>query len=135
MENWTLSQWPVIEKIMRPLFHPAVEDVAVEGILHALSDLVRVHILAEIAQADCPQICSAFLEVSDRAVPKSTLSEHFRILREAGLIRSERRGVQLHNTSRCDEHRERFGTLITAIIDAHRAQSERVRRTRRKKPA
>ncbi len=135
MDNWTLSQWPVIEKIMRPLFHPAVEDVTVEGILHALSDPVRVHILAEIAKADCPQICSAFLEVSDRAVPKSTLSEHFRILREAGLIRSERRGVQLHNTSRCDEHRERFGTLITAIIDAHRAQSERVRRTRRKKPA
>ena len=33
---------------MRPLFHPSIEDVTVEGILHALSDPVRVAIFAQI---------------------------------------------------------------------------------------
>jgi len=36
-------------KNMRPLFHPSIEDVTVEGILHALSDPVRVAIFADIA--------------------------------------------------------------------------------------
>ena len=63
-----------------------------------ISDPVRVHIFAAIVKSECPQTCSAFLEVSDRAVPKSTLSQHFKALREAGLIRSERRGVEMHNT-------------------------------------
>lgn len=116
---------------MKPLFHPAVEDITVEGILHALSDPVRVRIFAEIAKAECAQTCSAVLEVCDKAVPKSTLSQHFKVLREAGLIRSERRGVELRNTPRHDDLHDRFGRLITAIIDAHVAQTERARRPTR----
>ncbi len=74
---------------MRPLFHPSIEEVTVEGILHALSDPVRVAMYADIVAQECPQSCSNFLTVSDKAIPKSTLSQHFKILREAGLIRSE----------------------------------------------
>jgi DNA-binding transcriptional ArsR family regulator len=110
---------------MRPLFHPSAEDITVEGIMHALSDPVRVHIFAEIAKAECAQTCSAFLNVSDKTVPKSTLSEHFKVLREAGLIRSERRGVELHNTPRHDDLHDRFGKLITAIVDAYTAEHAR----------
>ena len=69
---------------MRPLFHPSLDDITVEGILHALSDPVRVHIFAEIVHAECPRTCSAFLEISDKVLPKSTLSKHFQILREFG---------------------------------------------------
>ena len=75
---------------MRPLFHPSIEDVTVEGILHALSDPVRVAIYAEIVAQECSQSCSNFLTVSDKTIPKSTLSQHFKILREVGLIRSDR---------------------------------------------
>jgi DNA-binding transcriptional ArsR family regulator len=95
----------------------------VEGILHALSDPVRVSIYADIAAQGCPQNCSKFLKVSDKMVPKSTLSQHFRILREAGLIRSERHGVEMQNTSRCTELEKRFPGLIPAIITAHTIQS------------
>jgi len=107
---------------MRPLVHPAVEDVTVEGILHALSDPVRVAIFADIAGANCSRICSRFLEVSQRPIPKSTLSQHFKALREAGLIRSERRGIEMHNTSRCTEIEKRFPGLIAAIVNAHKVQ-------------
>ena len=112
-------------KLMRPLVHPAAEDITVEGILHALSDPVRAQIFAGIAKAGCAQTCSAFLEVGDRPVPKSTLSQHFKALREAGLIRSERKGVEMHNTPRCDDVEARFGPLITAILESHGAQAER----------
>jgi DNA-binding transcriptional ArsR family regulator len=107
---------------MRPLFHPSMDDVTVEAILHALSDPVRVAIFADIAGSDCSQNCSTFLHVSEKVIPKSSLSQHFKVLREAGLIRGERRGVEMHNTSRCAEIDKRFPGLIMAIINAHKIQ-------------
>jgi DNA-binding transcriptional ArsR family regulator len=109
---------------MRPLYHPSVEDVRVEAILHALSDPVRVAIFAQIVGSDCSHNCSNFLQVSEKTIPKSTLSLHFKALREAGLIRGERRGVEMHNTSRCAELDKRFPGLIAAIVKAHKLQSE-----------
>lgn len=109
---------------MRPLFHPSIEDITVEGILHALSDPVRAAIFADIVAQDCSQNCSTFLTVSDKAIPKSTLSQHFRALREAGLVRGERRGVEVHNLSRCAEIEERFPGLLLAIVNAHTIQSK-----------
>ena len=109
---------------MRPLFHPSIEDVTVEAILHALSDPVRVAIFAQIVGAGCPQACSHFLNISEKTVPKSTLSQHFKALREAGLIRGERRGVEMRNTSRCSEIEQRFPGLVAAIVNAHHVQSQ-----------
>ena len=109
---------------MRPLFHPSIEEVTVEGILHALSDPVRAAMYADIVAQECPQNCSDFLTVRDQAIPKSTLSQHFRILREAGLIRSERHGVEIRNISRCTELERRFPGLIQTIVTAHTIQSE-----------
>jgi DNA-binding transcriptional ArsR family regulator len=107
-----------------PLFHQSLEDITVEGILHALSDPVRAAICADIVAQECSHNCSMFLTVSDKAIPKSTLSQHFRALREAGLIRGERRGVEMHNTSRCAEIEERFPGLLRAIVNAHTIQSK-----------
>ena len=120
---------------MRPLFHPSVDDITVEGILHTLSDPVRVAIYADIVGSGCAQNCSTFLKVSEKAIPKSTLSQHFRALREAGLIRSERQGVEMQNASRCAEIDGRFPGLIKAIVKAHGIQVEgkgSSRRTKRK---
>jgi DNA-binding transcriptional ArsR family regulator len=108
---------------MRPLFHPSIEDVTVEAILHALSDPVRVAIFIQIAGSDCSRTCSNFLNITEKAIPKSTLSQHFKALREAGLIRGERRGTEMHNTTRCLEIEKRFPGLIAAIVNAHKVQS------------
>jgi DNA-binding transcriptional ArsR family regulator len=118
---------------MRPLLHPAINEVTVEGILHALSDPVRVAIYADIVAQECPHNCSNFLRVSNKAIPKSTLSQHFSVLREAGLIRSERHGVEMQNISRCIELEQRFPGLIRAIVSAHTIQSAGEAQT--KKPA
>lgn len=108
---------------MRPIFHPSIDEITIEGVLHALADPVRAHIFGQIVTADAPPICSAFLEIGDRPVPKSTLSQHFKILREAGLIRSERNGVELLNTARIAELRQRFGSVVDAILAAYHAQA------------
>jgi DNA-binding transcriptional ArsR family regulator len=114
---------------MRPLFHPSIEDVTVEAILHALSDPVRVAIYADIVGSACSQNCSDFLKVSEKDIPKSTLSQHFKALREAGLIRGERVGVEMRNTSRCAEIEKRFPGLIMAIVKAHNIQTNNKART------
>src|SRR5262245_59224906 len=102
--------------------HPSAQDMTVEGILHALSDPVRARIFASIVNADGASTCSACLQMCQQSVPKSTLSQHFKVLREAGLIRSERRGVELRNTPRLADLHERFGKLIGAIMEAHKSQ-------------
>ncbi|GGA48733.1 transcriptional regulator [Dyella nitratireducens] len=117
---------------MRPLIHPSIEDITVEGILHALSDPVRAAIYAELAVSS-GATCSNFLKISDRDIPKSTLSQHFRALREAGLIRSERQGVEMRNTTRCAEIEQRFPGLIISIMKAHQIQAaERLRSVKHK---
>jgi DNA-binding transcriptional ArsR family regulator len=123
---------------MRPLFHPSIEDITVEAILHALSDPVRVAIYADIIGSECSQNCSAFLNVSEKAIPKSTLSQHFKVLREAGLIRGERIGVEMQNTSRCTEVEKRFPGLMMAIVHAYSVQLDekaRAANSRRRKTA
>jgi DNA-binding transcriptional ArsR family regulator len=109
---------------MRPIFHPSIGEVSVEGILHALSDPVRVAIYAGILGQECTRSCSNYLTVGDKNIPKSTLSQHFTILREAGLIRSERHGVEMHNTSRHGELEQRFPGLLRAIVAAYTVQSQ-----------
>src|SRR6266702_753215 len=123
--------------VVRPLFHPSLEAITVEGILHALSDPVRAAIYGNIVAQECSHNCSTFLTVSDKTIPKSTLSQHFRALREAGLIRGERRGVEVHNTSRCTELEQRFPGLIRAIVNAHAIQwkdEALARRPEKKRP-
>lgn len=113
---------------MRPLHHPSARDISLEGILYALADPVRMQIFAEIQGSDCAQICSHFLVVAKKELPKSTLSQHFKILREAGLIRSERKGVEMHNTARCAELKERFGPMIRSILDTYQKKNKRPRK-------
>ena len=108
---------------MRPLPHPKLDEITVEGILHALADPVRLEIFGQLASSECAKNCSAFVHVKKGALPKSTLSQHFRILREAGLIRSERKGVELINSTRCAELKVRFGPMIQAIVEAYARQS------------
>jgi len=108
---------------MRPLFHPAVEDLRTEAILHALSDPVRAAIFAEIRGAGCIEACSAVAVVGDRTIPKSSLSHHIRVLREAGLIRCERHGVEMRNVSRCQEVDARFPGLLPAILNAYASKA------------
>lgn len=104
---------------MRPLLHPSPDTLRPEAILHALSDPERAAIFAEIAGVECVQRCSVLANTGERVIPKSSLSQHFKVLREAGLIRSERHGVEMRNYSRCAEIDQRFPGLLKSIMTAY----------------
>ena len=55
--------------------------------LHALSDPVRLRIVAALAVAGGEPSCGSF----DLPVTKSTCTHHFKVLREAGVIHQRRR--------------------------------------------
>lgn len=99
--------------MQRPFVHPAIEDVTLESVLFALADPSRLEIVRRLAGSGCPLNCST--AAPDR-LPKSTQSHHYQVLREAGLIRSERRGTEVVNALRDDELDRRFPGLLAAIL-------------------
>jgi DNA-binding transcriptional ArsR family regulator len=105
--------------MQRPFVHPPIEDVALESVLYALADPVRLAILLKLTHGGCPMNCST--AAPDR-LPKSTQSHHYKVLREAGLIRSERRGTEVVNCLRRDEIDARFPGVITAVLQAAAAR-------------
>ncbi len=99
----------------RPLLHPPSEELKLESVLYALADPIRLEIVRRLVGGDCPLNCSS---AAPAHLPKSTQSHHFQILREAGLISSERRGTEVVNTLRLDEIEERFPGVVAAILKA-----------------
>jgi len=94
--------------------HPACEDITLEGVLAALADPMRLRIVkALLAEGDCLS-CSAAAPCPDMA--KSTLSNHFRVLREAGLIHTTKKGVENRNTVREADINARFPGLLKAVL-------------------
>jgi DNA-binding transcriptional ArsR family regulator len=109
---------------MKPLVHPAIEDVPLEIILHALADPARVSLFYAIVYQEGPKNCTKLVNVLEKPIPKSTLSQHMRILREAGLIRGERHGHEMRVTSRYDEVNALYPDLLLAIVTAHAIASK-----------
>ena len=112
----------------RPLSHPNIEDVTVAGILHALADPVRLAIMSELLKAESGTSCTAITGKLAVPMPKSTCSQHYRILREAGLVVSERIGVELRSRVRLRELDSRFPGLVQSILKAHEKEVAKPRR-------
>jgi len=100
---------------MTRFVHPATADITLAGVLGALADPVRLQIIKRLLERR--RGCLSCIEAAaDTAIAKSTLSHHFRILREAGLIRTEREGVENRNSVRCEDLNRRFPGLLAAIM-------------------
>jgi DNA-binding transcriptional ArsR family regulator len=97
------------------LVHPESAELTLEGVLQALSDPVRLHIISTLAGDDDERACGMF----DLRVSKSTASHHFKVLREAGVIRQEVRGRQRMISLRRAELDERFPGLLGSILAAN----------------
>ena len=95
--------------------HPARDELDLAAVLHALSDPVRLRIVAGLAEGD-ERTCGSF----DVAVSKSTCTHHFRVLREAGLIRQRQQGTARLNSLRHDDLEARFPGLLGTILQAAR---------------
>ena len=100
---------------MTGFVHPAAADITLAGVLGALSDPMRLKILKKLlaSRGGCLS-CSGAAPCVEMA--KSTLSHHFRVLRDAGLIRTTKQGVENLNSVRWDEMDARFPGLLKAIM-------------------
>ncbi|MFF9092839.1 ArsR/SmtB family transcription factor [Streptomyces sp. NPDC014802] len=106
----------------RELPHPAREEIRLETVLHALSDPMRLRIVRELALGSEELTCSHF----DLPVTKSTTTHHFRVLREAGVIRQIYRGTAKMNGLRRDDLDDLFPGLLDALLAAAARQSARL---------
>ncbi|MGZ8346676.1 MAG: ArsR/SmtB family transcription factor [Allosphingosinicella sp.] len=97
---------------MPSFIHPSLADVPLASALHALADPCRLAIVRRLAEVG-ELSCSA---ASCLDVPKSTLSNHFRILRGAGLIRTRPSGRDHLSVLRRDEFEARFPGLLEAVL-------------------
>ena len=96
-----------------PLFHPALQEIELAAVLHALSDPMRLRIVVGLAAED-KRTCKSF----DLPVTKSTCTHHFRVLREAGLIRQRLEGTTRLNSLRRADLDQRFPGLLDSVLRA-----------------
>ena len=95
--------------------HPTRDEIELSEVLHALSDPVRLKMVAYLAGSDRERTCGSF----DVPVTKSTCTHHFKVLREAGIIRQRQQGTARLNTLRQDDLEARFpGLLATILVNA-----------------
>ncbi|MDH6123958.1 helix-turn-helix domain-containing protein [Kitasatospora sp. GP82] len=96
-----------------PLHHPAVEEIDLLDVLHALSDPTRMTIV-QILWAESERACGTF----PVDVAPSTLSHHFRVLREAGVVQQREEANRRLTALRREELQARFPGLLDAVLAA-----------------
>jgi len=98
---------------MRTLIHPNRSDIQLTAVLYALSDPIRLSIIKNLAKNQ-ELTCGAF----DITIAKSTLSHHFKVLREAGVIEIRLEGRQRFISLRVSDLDARFPGLLQSILNA-----------------
>lgn len=98
----------------RQLEHPETAEIHLESVLSALADPVRLRIVRDLALGHGDMACIAF----ELPVSKSTSTHHFRVLRQAGVIRQYYEGTSRMSRLRTEDLEERFPGLLTAVLRA-----------------
>jgi DNA-binding transcriptional ArsR family regulator len=93
--------------------HPAVEEMELASVLHALSDPMRLRIVHVLAPGG-EHTCKSF----DLPVTKSTCTHHFRVLREAGVMSQRLEGTTRLNSLRRVDLEARFPGLLDSVLRA-----------------
>jgi DNA-binding transcriptional ArsR family regulator len=98
---------------MREPYHPSRGELDLSGVLHALSDPGRLVIVRHLsAEGECS--CGHF----ELKISKATLSHHFRVLREAGVVHARPDGRKRYLSLRADDLEARFPGLLHAVLSS-----------------
>ncbi|MDM5296942.1 metalloregulator ArsR/SmtB family transcription factor [Bacillus pumilus] len=91
--------------------HPNREDMTLISVLQALADPVRLEIVRCLAEAG-ERTCGTY----DMNIAKSTLSHHFKVLREAGIVKVRIDGKHRYYSLRKDDVEAAFPGLVLSIL-------------------
>jgi DNA-binding transcriptional ArsR family regulator len=101
--------------VERNLPQPNRDDIELVGVLHALADPVRLKLVTTLAEhGDKP--CGP--DANDIGLAASTLSHHWRVLREAGVTSTVADGRRRWISLRTDDLDTRFPGLLKSVLDA-----------------
>jgi DNA-binding transcriptional ArsR family regulator len=111
---------------LRELPGPAVEDIDLASVMHALADPSRLRTVSILAES--PELCCSDLGELTRSLglAKSTRSHHLRVLREAGVITTRYDGQRKLVSLRKDDLDARFPGLVDAVLGGARSELARV---------
>lgn len=98
---------------MRVVHQPGRDQLDLAAVLYALSDPTRLELVRRLAQ-EGERACGTF----DLDANKATLSHHFKVLREAGLIHTRLEGVYRFISLRKQDLNARFPGLLKAVLAA-----------------
>jgi DNA-binding transcriptional ArsR family regulator len=99
-----------------PLVPASLDALDLGTVLHALSDPIRLLMVAQLADGS-EHTCGSF----GLPIAKSTCSHHFRVLREAGVVAQRIDGKCRLNRLRSEELDQRFPGLLAAVLQAREA--------------
>jgi DNA-binding transcriptional ArsR family regulator len=97
---------------MKLIYHPERETLTLAGLLYALGDPVRLTIVSRLATHGELTCGVAY----PHAIPKSTLSHHLKILREAGVIFVRQQGREYYNRLRREDLDTRFPGVLATVL-------------------
>ena len=95
----------------KPLFHPDTDRLELASVLDALSDPVRLQIVARLAR-EGERSCSGFLDYGQ----KTNLTYHLVRLREAGITKTRSEGAFRIISLRTEDLEARFPGLLKAVL-------------------
>jgi DNA-binding transcriptional ArsR family regulator len=107
---------------MAQFTHPSLKDVPLASVLHALSDPTRLAIVRKLDRereaGDEGLSCSC---AAPEGLPRATMSNHFTILRNAGLVEARKQGTMVIHRLRRTDVDGRFPGLLDAVLNAEAA--------------
>lgn len=103
---------------MADVHHPGRDQIRLESVLAALGHPVRLQVLRVLADGREHQ-CGAII----KDMSKSTLTHHWRVLRESGVINQRASGRTLLLSLRREDLDARFPGLIDTILSTSASRS------------
>jgi DNA-binding transcriptional ArsR family regulator len=106
---------------LRELPGPAVEEIDLASVMHALADPSRLRTVSALAETS--ELCCSDLGAlpGSAGLAKSTRSHHLRVLREAGVIRTRYDGQRKLVSLRREDLDARFPGLLDAVLAGARS--------------
>ncbi|MYS46025.1 ArsR family transcriptional regulator [Streptomyces sp. SID5998] len=105
--------FPAPSGLPEPLPEPAADELRLETVLGALSDPLRLTIVRKLLleSESFDHSCGWF----GFERPKSSLTHHFKALREAGITRQRQYGLERRSHVRVDDLNARFPGLLDLV--------------------
>jgi DNA-binding transcriptional ArsR family regulator len=91
---------------------PDRDQIELTGVLHALSDPIRLSLVRELDECGDERTCGSF----NLQIAKSTATHHWRVLRDAGLVSAREEGTKKFHRLRRADIDERFPGLLDSVI-------------------